>query len=392
MRNETPKRNNITLLIFEHKIFRMKKLYLVLVLMYLYGSLLLYADKIKVVDLNDKTPVSGVSVLSSSGLILGFTDEAGELSIKIGDLPLSLRSIGYETVTINDSQDTIFLKPAVYTLSDIEIKPGDRPITRVITYAREYCTGATPSDTLQMYNEYMLEYFFAEGKVKGYDKSDARPYSRNERRYGRIANSSGLDSVMRPKYNDDIASLSFLSNMAFVPFDIREETEVLKNGAQSDTILGKYYPKFIYFMNDNFFTVDCDALSDHKEHKWSPWFFKMFGMTMEMQQADWSILFNKNDEGKYGIYDFIFGTYNLKVIGKGKMLKKMIGVKDTIDIYCYIEQYPVEIERLTVEEYKDLKEDYFSRKEDFKEPSNLQPLPETIEKLVKRIDSEILKK
>ncbi|MCH5223787.1 MAG: hypothetical protein J1E82_07070 [Muribaculaceae bacterium] len=368
----------------------MKKLYFVLALLNIYYGLL-YADKLTVVDINDKTGVSGVSVLSSNGMILGFTDEAGEVSIKKEDLPLSLRSIGYETVTITDSQDTIFLKPAVYTLSDIEIKPGDRPITRVITYAREYCTGATPSDTLQMYNEYMLEYFFGEGKVKGYDKSDARPYSRNERRYGRIANSSGLDSVMRPKYNDDIASLSFLSNMAFVPFDMREETEDLKHGALSDTIPGKYYPKFIYSKNNDFFTVNCDALSDHKGHKWSPWFFKMLGMTMEMQQADWSTIFNKNNEGKYGIYDFIFGTYNLKVHGKGKMLKKMIGVNDAIDIYCYIEQYPVEIERLTIEEYKELKEDYFSRKEDFREPSNLQPLPETIEKLVKRINSEIPK-
>lgn len=369
----------------------MKKLYFVLVLLNIYGSLL-YADKLTVVDINDKTPVSGVSVLSSNGLIIGFTDEDGEMSIENGDLPLSLRSIGYESVTITDSQDTIFLTPNVYTLTDIEIKPGDRPITRVITYAREYCTGATPSDTLQMYNEYMLEYFFAEGKVKGYDKSDARPYSRNERRYGRIANSSGLDSVMRPKYNDDIASISFLSNMTFLPNGIKEETEKMKIGVKTDTIQGKYYPKFVYSKNDNFFTINCDALSDHKGHKWSPWFFKMFGMTMEIQKADWSLLYNSNEGGKYGIYDFIFGTYNLKVLGKGKFLKKMIGVKDAIDIYCFIEQYPVEIERLTIEEYKDLKEDYFSRKEDFREPSNLQPLPETIEKLVKRIDSEIPKK
>lgn len=356
----------------------------------IFNNIIFAKDCLTLIDSNDNLPIRGVSAVSSNGLILGFSDELGKISIKNDDLPLSLRSIGYESILITDIQDTIFLTPAIYSLDNIEIKPKDRPITRVITYAREYCTGATPTDTLQLYNEYMLEYFFAEGKIKGYDKSDARPYSRNERRYGRIANSSGLDSVMRPKYNDDIASLSFLSNMAFVPFDIREETEVLKNGAQSDTISGKYYPKFIYFKNDNFFTVNCDALSDHKGHKWSPWFFKMLGMTMEMQQADWSILFNKNDECKYDIYDFIFGTYNLKVIGKGKMLKKMIGVKDTIDIYCYIEQYPVEIERLTIEEYKDLKEDYFSRKENFREPSNLQPLPETIENLVSKVDKAFL--
>ena len=110
---------------------------------------------------------------------------------------------------------------------------------------------------------------------------------------------------------------------------------------------------------------------------------------MEMQQADWSILFNKNDEGKYGIYDFILGTYNLNVKGKGKLLKRLLGVKDEIDIYCYIEQYPVEIERLTIEEYKELKEDYFSRKENFRQPSNLMPLPETMEIIVNRVNDEI---
>lgn len=366
----------------------MNKFWLILISLIISEGLL-YADKITVIDITDKTPLSGVSVISSNGLILGFTDDNGRIDVGNGDFPLSLRSMGYESSLISDFQDSIFLTPAVYCLSEVEIKPGERPITRVITYAREYCTGATPSDTLQMYNEYLLEYFFAEGKLKGYDKSDSRPYSRNEKRYGRIANSSGLDSVMRPKYNDDIASLSFLSNMAFLPYEIIEETEKMKNGVKADTIQGKYYPKFVYSKNDNFFTVNCDALSDHKDHKWSPWFFKMLGMTMEMQKAEWSLLYTSNEEGKYGIYDFIFGIYNLQVIGKGKVLKRMIGVKDAIDIYCYIEQYPLEIESLTLEEYKDLKADYFIRKEEFRTPANIQQLPETIENLVNRIDAEI---
>lgn len=366
----------------------MKKIYLIF-LFQLIACSLWAREEIIVVDNSDKTPLTGVSVISANGLILGFSDEAGRISADKKDFPLSFRSMGFETSLVIEPQDTIFLKPAVYALNEIEIKPGDRPITRVLTYAREYCTGATPTDTLQIYNEYMLEYFFAEDKTKGYRKSDSRPHGINERRYGRIANASGLDSVMRPRYDDDISTLSFLTNMAFVPYKTIRETERIRNGALSDTVIGKFYPKYTYLKNDNFFTANCDALSDYKNHKWSPWFFKMLGLTMEMQKAEWSLLFNKNNEGKYGIYDFIFGTYNLKVLGKGKLLKKMIGVKDAIDIYCYIEQYPVEIERLTIEEYKELKADFYSRENSFQIPANLQPLPETIENLVNRVNHEI---
>lgn len=235
----------------------------------------------------------------------------------------------------------------------------------------------------------MLEYFFADGKVKGYDRSDASASPMRSRRFGRIANSTGLDSVMRPSYDSDIASLSFLSNMAFVPFEEKDEPEVMSEGALSDTVQGKYFPKFIYRKSNGLFTVEADALADYKDHHWSPWFFKMLGMTMEMQSARWQLAYRQTDAGRYGIYDFLCGTYNLFVLGKGRLFKKLLGIKDAIGIDCYIEQYPVEIERLTVDEYKVLKKDWLGRREEFRVPANVQPLPPAIERLTARINSEI---
>lgn len=345
---------------------------------------------ITLADIKDQAPIAGASVISANGLIIGITDKDGKIAITKADYPLCLRSLGYEPTQIYESDaDSIFLNPASYTLPEVVITPADRPITRVVTYAREYCTGATPADTLQLYCDYMLEYFFANGKVKGYSKLDQSPNILANRRFGRIANISGLDSIMRPKYDDDIAMLSFLPNMAFVPFEQQGLTEAMKAGAKSDTIQGKFFPKYIYRINNGYFTIDCDVLSDYKNHTFSPWFFKVLGMTMDMQDGSWSLIYKQNESGKYGISDFVYGIFNMHFLGKGKQLKRMIGVKDAIHINCYLEQYPVEIERMTMQEYKEMKKTYYERHEDFRLPVNIQPLAPTIQTLVERIDREI---
>ena len=347
-------------------------------------------NQITLIDTTDRTPIAGASVIAKNGLIIGITDKNGSISITQTDYPLSLRSLGYEPMQILEADgDSIFMNPASYALSEIVVTPTDRPITRVVTYAREYCTGATPTDTLQLYSDYMLEYFFADGKVKGYRKLDQSPNPLALRRFGRIANSCGLDSIMRPKSDDDVTMLSFLTNMAFVPYEQVNLTDAMKAGAQTDTIQGKYSPKLKYRLHNNYFTIDCDILSDYKDHTFSPWFFKLLGLTMDMQEGNWSLIYKQNESGKYGIYDYVYGTYNMHFLGKGKLLKKLMGVKDQIHINCYVEQYPVEIERLTTEEYKELKKTHYEHSEDFRLPANLQPLPPSVQSLVERIDREM---
>lgn len=362
-----------------------------LILIIFFTSIICSAKQIFVLDSTDNTSLNGCTVISTNGLILGSTDSKGSINIDQKDFPLTFKSLGYSTKLIEDNIiDTVFMEPAVYPLQEVVINPGNRPVTRVITYIREYCTGATKKDTLQMYSEYMYEYFFADGKVKGFDKTHQTGISRFIQRYGRIVTSYGVDSVIRPKYGDDMTAISFVDNMAFIPYEQKEDTEMLKQGQQNiDTIWGKHYPKYIYRKTDKNFFIDCDALSDHKGHKWSPWFFKMLGMTMEMYKADWSLVYYNNGASKYNLNDFISGIYNISVKGKGKQLKKLIGVDDEIDIECYMELYPVEITYLTTEEYKEIKKEYFERKSELIRPENLTPIPPSVQSLVERIDTEI---
>lgn len=356
-------------------------------------TLALAENYITVVDSTDNGPVIGASVISGNGLIIGVTDNNGQINVSDTDFPLSFRSLGYEGCTVdNIKTDSVFLVPATYSLSEIFVSPADRPITRVVTYAREYCSGATSSDTLQMYCEYMLEYFFADGKVKGYNKSHKMPKMMAVKRYGRMANAAGLDSVMRPRYDDDITTISFIDNILSVPYEQVELTDILKNGALTDTIQGKYFPKIVYRLNNGYFTVDCDALSDFKNHTFSPWFFKVLGLTMEMQEFNWTYIYLQNDSDKYGISDFIYGTYNMHILAKGKLLRKMIGVQDHMYINCYIEQYPVEVQHLTVDDYKEMKKTYYERTENFRLPANVQPLLPAVQTLIDRVDHEIPKK
>lgn len=349
-----------------------------------------FSREIILLDGNDDAPIIGASVISANGMIIGTTDENGRIAVKSNDYPLSVRCMGYEALMQpSQNADTLFMHPASYALSEVVVSPTDRPITRVVTYAREYCTGSTPDDTLQFYCEYMLEYYFADGKVKGYDKSHKSSTTRAVRRYGRIVKANELDTIMRPKYDDDITALSFMSNMAFVPYERKDLTDAMKAGALADTVQGKYFPKYIYRLNNGYFTIDCDVLSDYKTHSFSPWFFKIMGMTMDIQKGNWTLIYKQNDGGVYGITDFIYSSGNLSILGKGKLLRKMIGVSDAIEINCYIEQYPVRIERLTVDEYKECKKTYYERREVFQIPDNVQPIAPAIQSLLDRVNREL---
>ena len=60
----------------------MNKFWLILISLIISEGLL-YAHRITVIDVTDKTSLSGVSVISSNGLILGFTGDNGRIDAEI---------------------------------------------------------------------------------------------------------------------------------------------------------------------------------------------------------------------------------------------------------------------------------------------------------------------
>ena len=342
--------------------------------------------RLVVVDSEDSLPVAGVAVIGGNGIIIGTTDADG--SIAVGDegcYPLVIRAMGYKSATLDAPVDTLALEPAAYSLRELVVSPGERPISRVVCFAREYCTGATGSDTLQLYCEYMTESFIADGKVKGYKSYYTRPRPRAARRYARFAG-EGTDSVARPRYDDDVVGvLSWMEYLASVPGESIDERDAIRGGASTDTVAGKYSPKSVYKKTRASYIRTDDMLSDHKNHKYSPGFFKLLGFTIDTDKMTSSTVYKVNDRGRYGLHDYVYSTYSVHMLARGKHFKRWLHTKDPIDLDCYIELYPVAITRHTVEEFKAMKEEM--TRIEFAEPENLLPMIPAVKSLVEQVEA-----
>lgn len=339
-----------------------------------------------VVDAKDGSPVIGATVFGNSGVIKGLTGKSGDITISTSELPATIQCIGYEQAIASSVDDTIKLMPATYELKEIAISPADRPIKHVVCFAREYSSGLVGSDTLQYYCEYMADAFITYGKVKGYRSIDSRPHIKSEKRYGRISKIDN-DSVFKPKGDDEITELSWFEFLAFLPDEKEKTPEAIKNGSETDTVPGKYGPKFIYRKKNGLFTKSCDMLNNHKNRKWSPLFFKLLGMTTEITIGTWTLSFDESESDTYGITEFLSGTYNISLVGKGRWIKKAFHSKEPIEMNSYVEIYPVDITNLTVEEYKEIRDEFTPIS--FRYPDGIQPLSPSIQALIERIDREL---
>lgn len=348
-------------------------------------SIAMAAKAFVVVDEGDKSPVIGATVIGKSGIILGQTDNYGHISIaNRGELPITIRCMGYEQLEYSGLGDTIALTPAQYQLGEVVVSPAERPITRVICFGREYCTGVTAGDTMQLYCEYMAEAFIVDGKVKGYKKSDADIKVKNTKMYARIAKNDGCDSIFKPNKDDDVTMLTWFPFLAAFPKNAIKMSEAMLSGAETDTIMGKYAPKIMYRKKNNTFTRSIDFLSDFESGEWSPGILKLLGMTVDFQNFTINDSYALNDKGTYGLYDFANAIYNIHILARGKIIKKAMHTKDAIEMDSFFEYFPVEITHCTVEEYKELRSDKDNIP--FKTPADLDPLAPAVKTLIDSLD------
>ena len=230
---------------------------------------------VTVVD-SARTPVAGASVISSSGLIVGFTDAAGTIKAGERDYPLSVRCLGYEAATVSAPCDTVYMQDATFSLPEVVVSTAGRPIARVVTYARGYCTASIGGDTVRAFGEYMLEYFFADGKVKGYKKSDSQSSVKASRMFLSLPRTEEGDSSMQ--------NGAFLFYIITCPIELSheriEETEAIRGGAVTDTVPGKYGPEFFYRKNERIYSVEKDELANYKNHSRGHWLLKLLGFNM----------------------------------------------------------------------------------------------------------------
>lgn len=343
------------------------------------------AGRVIVVDGSDGSPVIGATVFSSSGLILGATDADGNTpDVNEASYPLTIHSLGYKEGIAATPGDTLMMNAAAYDLPPVTVMPGERPITRVVCYVREYSTGATDRDTLKMYSEYMVEsYHIDEGtKVKGYHKYDFVPKTRTERRFAHYTGADGRDSVATPEDDEYISFMNFLVSL---PVDVFEEPDTIKNGALTDTVQGRYSPGIFYKKTPEFFVTSLDMLSNYKNHIYSPNVYKFFGLTIDIREMNLSFAYKANPSGKYNIHDFLYEISSANILGRGKWIKKAFKTKNPVEIDSNVEVYPVEINYLTVDEYKEQRKEH--NKLEFRIPDNALPVLPSVQRLIDRINT-----
>ncbi len=284
-----------------------------------------------VVDESNNAYIEGATVISDRGMILGITDQNGAIKVeKEKDFPVTIRCVGFEPSTISHSSDTIRLHPATYELSEVNVKAGERPIRKVTSYAREYCTGASPNDTMQLFAEYMLINYIPidEKKIKGFKNGDRAICPMVARRFARFANSEGLDSVASPDKFDNISHLSFYHLLVGVPFNSFPETEKIKSGSKVDSVRGKYYNSVLYKKTDNNYIMSYDYLANEEKHRVSPMLFKIVGMTMDIDCMQSTYIYQNSTDSLYTPENFIYSSCSFHVLAKEKMFKWLLGKKD----------------------------------------------------------------
>lgn len=358
---------------------------LVAVSLLLLISMVARAEILKVVDAEDSTPLKAATVSSKSGVIIGLTDDNGEIKISNqSDYPVRISYLGYKPANYTGGgQGVIKMVSTVYDLKEVVVDPKDRPVERIVCYMREYISASTDMDTTLYFNEYMADFFIVKGKVKGV-KTQNKPRLLSSRRYAKISNREVGDSIYKP---DNVDPAMAWAQIVSLPEDSFDPVAVIGENKTYGSVNGKYWLKEQIRINPATVMRTVNMLADYKDHSISPLIFKMLGFTLDITECTGTWLYKKGENGVCYPDDLLMGVANLKVLGRGKWIKKAFKADDAVDIYASYEVYPVEVEYLSAQEAKEVMKE---RPTDVKitVSPNALPLPEGVRRVVDIIDKK----
>lgn len=283
------------------------------------------AANIFIADSIDHAPLPGSSLVLPDGTILGITDDNGAIDLQCTTLPFTVRCMGYAEKSVDAISDTVFLAPRNFMLPGLVVVPVDRPVLNLKCYIREYTTAAFGNDTIHMFGEYMADYFLVEQKVKGF-KTDNKPKVRASRKRIRHKNASGLDSTAIPGQND-----IFMSWLAICSIDPAGKTvpDSVMNGHTMSTA-GQYGVLSSMRLSDNRLMTTRDALANRKDHHWSPWIFKLLGLTTDVKDLRSNSIHIIDDRNTYSPRNLQMASFTIEMTMKGKWIKKIFHSSEPI--------------------------------------------------------------
>ncbi len=85
-------------------------------------SAISYGKTMIVIGSDDRLPVTGATMLSASGHIVGVADNNGVMAQPDSIIyPIAIRSMGYEVTTITEGGDTVMLNAVDNALPEISV-------------------------------------------------------------------------------------------------------------------------------------------------------------------------------------------------------------------------------------------------------------------------------
>jgi len=300
-----------------------------------------------VVDASDRMPLAGASVFDRTGTLVAITDGSGAFDSVA--MPATVRCLGYEARTVGDTAaDTLALTPASYALGDVTVDLADREVLRLVCYVRGYSGTTSATDTTMSFGEYMVDYMLPLRRLKHY-KGRTAPRVLAGRSVSRAFSADGTDSVV-PRA-DELQELWLRLASVDVP-----GPEVLPDSLRGTTGVhttpGKYGPAVEWRITPDRVVVSLDALADKKGHRWSPWFFKLLGITTDFTDLRVSTAYGLDENGAAGPESMQVRTFAMSALGRGKYMRRALDSKTPVDINIWFEIYPVEREYLTAADAK----------------------------------------
>lgn len=301
-----------------------------------------------VIDDIDNSPIIAASVFDASGNILGLTDNYGYLPAHTAShYPLTIRCISYEPQVVTSPTDSIGMIACSYDLDEIVVVEGERNVLKLTCYVREYSSLSNKNDSSITYNEHMVDFFIPRHK-KAKFKGKYTPRTLASRCYS-LNKFNGEDSLSVS--NDESLWLNLAkidSTTLYEPKSFKNSKEIVK----SETIKGKYFISTISRKTPNIYSVSEDKLADEKEHKFSPWILKMFGLSTDFTKLYTTSTYYPSTNGAYKPEDLISTSLSMDAVARGKIYRNVTNSDKPLDLKMLIELYVADKEFISADEAK----------------------------------------
>lgn len=311
-----------------------------------------------VLDATDGQPIVAATIMNANGQVLGLTDADGNVPAEyLPQLPLTIRTMGYESAVVATAADTVRLEPSVYELQDLEVSSADRNVVRLVFFVRQYTSLTGDTKQITQVSESMVDFFIPIRKAHKIDGT-AELRVLYQRSASHTTWADGRDSLHCPASED----LSFLNSLVTIDSSQVSEPEgfalIPYDSIATDTLWSKHvYPQRIVRRTPAGYFVTLDALAKRKDHRFSPWYFKLLGLTVDINELMATYVFAPTTRSMHRRDELTAMGYSLQIDCRGKWFKRAMGSDSPVDMRSWAEFYLVDRTYLPDSEAREMMRD-----------------------------------